>query len=210
MNRKQRLIDIGLIVVIIVMGVFVVNELNRTFDFMRQRSDSKPTQTPVHPIQVNASIPFGNDSADDLNQAQTEPFQLLDLDGKRVALSDYEGLPVLVNFWATWCPPCLAEMPLIQTFAEKHADDLVVLVINVGEEEILVYQFIDQYVVDRPFYNKLVKSLLKRNPDRRPELIDVAARWDLFSQCLQRVKRSPGRLVQDVFRVAANFIGVNT
>ena len=151
MNRKQWLIDIGLIVVIIVMGVFVVIELNRTFDFLRQRSGSNPIQTPVLPIQGDVSISVGNDSDNDLNQAQTEPFQLLNLEGKLVALSDYKGRPVLVNFWATWCPPCLAEMPLIQTFAEKHADDLIILAINAGEEESLVRQFIDQHDLDLNF-----------------------------------------------------------
>ncbi len=151
LNRNQWLIDIGLIVVIIVMAVFVIIELNRTYDFMRQSSDDKPTQTALLPIQVDAPMAVGNVSVDDFNHPQIEPFQLLNLEGERVALSDYKGRPVLINFWATWCPPCLAEMPLIQTFAEKYAGDLVVLAINVGEEEGLVRQYIDQHELDLNF-----------------------------------------------------------
>lgn len=45
------------------------------------------------------------------------------LDGARVRLSDLRGRPVLINFWATWCPPCREEFPLMVTAYEEHADD---------------------------------------------------------------------------------------
>ena len=47
-------------------------------------------------------------------------FSLTGTDGKKVALSDYKGHPVLVNFWATWCGPCKLEMPWIQEFSTKY------------------------------------------------------------------------------------------
>ena len=62
--------------------------------------------------------------------ARSEPadFSLPDLDGKIHHLSDYRGKWVLVNYWATWCPPCREELPELEDFYERHKDkDAVVL-----------------------------------------------------------------------------------
>lgn len=42
-------------------------------------------------------------------------------DGGELALADFRGRPLLVNFWATWCPPCVEELPMIDAFARQHA-----------------------------------------------------------------------------------------
>lgn len=58
-------------------------------------------------------------------------FELAALDGRRIKLSDLKGQPVLVNFWATWCPPCKAEMPLIiDAYRAHQAGGLRVLAID--------------------------------------------------------------------------------
>lgn len=61
-------------------------------------------------------------------------FELETVDGETVKLSDYRGQKVLLNFWATWCPPCRAEMPDMQKFHEKY-DDGVILAVNLTETE---------------------------------------------------------------------------
>jgi peroxiredoxin len=72
-------------------------------------------------------------------------FNLESLDGGQVALSDHLGEVVVVNFWATWCPPCRAEMPGIEQVYQAHqADGVVVLAINGQEEPALVKSFIDE------------------------------------------------------------------
>ncbi|SDH86386.1 Peroxiredoxin [Alteribacillus persepolensis] len=60
-------------------------------------------------------------------------FTLQTLDGKEVSLSDYRGERVLINFWATWCPPCRAEMPDMQKLYEEH--DVNILAVNLTETE---------------------------------------------------------------------------
>lgn len=70
---------------------------------------------------------------------------LNDLSGKQVRLSDFTGRPVLINAWATWCPPCRAEMPdLHEFFLEHRAAGFTLLAINAGESQSTVSEFITQ------------------------------------------------------------------
>jgi thiol-disulfide isomerase/thioredoxin len=60
-------------------------------------------------------------------------FEISDMDGVRHRLSDFRGKVVYVNFWATWCTPCIIELPDIQRLQEQHPDDLVVIAVNRSE-----------------------------------------------------------------------------
>ena len=62
------------------------------------------------------------------------PFTVTDLDGKTISMADLKGKVVLVNFWATWCPPCRAEIPDLVRLQEKYRDKLVVLGISEDED----------------------------------------------------------------------------
>ncbi len=76
-------------------------------------------------------------------------FELKDLRGVPHKLSDYRGKWVLVNYWATWCPPCLEELPELVIFHETHKDtDAVVIGVNfedVGTEKLA--KFIGDYSI---------------------------------------------------------------
>ena len=61
-------------------------------------------------------------------------FTVTDLEGKTVSFADLRGKVVLVNFWATWCPPCRAEIPDLVALQEKYRDKLVVLGISEDED----------------------------------------------------------------------------
>ena len=56
-------------------------------------------------------------------QVKAPRLELRDLDGRLVRLSNYQGKVVLINFWATWCPPCRAEMPDLIRRQREHAKD---------------------------------------------------------------------------------------
>ena len=56
------------------------------------------------------------------------------LDGRKIALSDFRGHVVLVNNWATWCPPCRDEMPTLETYYRAHADEGLVLIAIAAHE----------------------------------------------------------------------------
>ena len=70
---------------------------------------------------------------------------LQDLDGRAHALEDYRGKVVLVNFWATWCEPCRAEMPSINRLrASLAGQPFAVLAVNLGESEPRIRRFLEQ------------------------------------------------------------------
>jgi peroxiredoxin len=72
-------------------------------------------------------------------------FELIDLDGSKVTLSDFRGQVVLLNFWAVWCSYCRAEFPVLQAFYERHQNDrFVVLAINIQESKELVSEYVGE------------------------------------------------------------------
>ena len=78
-------------------------------------------------------------------------FSLPSTDGNTVTLSSLRGQPVVLNFWATWCPPCRAEMPELEVFWQRYGpEDLVLLGIDQGESRHVVEQFA-RGVVDTSF-----------------------------------------------------------
>lgn len=88
------------------------------------------------------SSPEGSAQAPQVGKLAPD-FQLPNLEGQPISLSHFRGKPVLVNFWATWCPPCRYEMPYIQeVFDEWSGNGLVVLAINIGESPSTVKDFI--------------------------------------------------------------------
>jgi peroxiredoxin len=71
---------------------------------------------------------------------------LSDLAGTEHSLADYHGQVVLVNLWATWCPPCKAEMPTLEAFYQAHqADGFATLAINDGDPTEAVATFVQEY-----------------------------------------------------------------
>ena len=74
------------------------------------------------------------------------PFSLDNLAGAKVTLDDYHGQVILVNFWATWCPPCVHELPSIQALKENFAGDAFeVLAMNMGEAARDINSFLKQF-----------------------------------------------------------------
>jgi thiol-disulfide isomerase/thioredoxin len=70
-------------------------------------------------------------------------FQLQNLDGQTVSLSSLRGNPVMLNFWATWCGPCRAEMPYLQQIHDEWSDrGLVLLAIDLGESSSTVESYL--------------------------------------------------------------------
>ncbi len=78
-------------------------------------------------------------------------FELKGEDGDTYRLSDYRGQVVVMNFWATWCPPCREEMPAMERLWGKVKDKgIVILAVNVGEDADTIFEFTGHYPVSFP------------------------------------------------------------
>jgi thiol-disulfide isomerase/thioredoxin len=83
--------------------------------------------------------------------ADKADFTLPDLEGKPVSLSDYRGKWVIVNYWATWCPPCLEEIPDLVDLYEHNRKDVVVLGIAYEEVNLdYLKEFVESHFISYP------------------------------------------------------------
>ncbi len=79
--------------------------------------------------------------------------ELVNLEGEPVSLETLRGQIVMVNNWATWCPPCRAEMPELEAYYQAHKEDDFVLVgINSGDQSNQVLEFIQEYNLTFPMW----------------------------------------------------------
>lgn len=90
--------------------------------------------TPAQPAAVGAPAPAT---------------ELIMLDGDNLTLDEFAGRPVLLNFWATWCVPCRAELPALAAVAADHTE-LAVIAVNMQEEAELAGAFLDRIGVTLP------------------------------------------------------------
>ena len=77
-------------------------------------------------------------------------FTVTDMQGNNVSLASLKGKPVFINFWATWCPPCVGEMPDIQRMYAKYGDKVHFVIINVDGEKNDVAAFMENHALTFP------------------------------------------------------------
>jgi peroxiredoxin len=109
-------------------------------------------------------------------------FQLSGPNDEVYRLADFKGQPLVVNFWATWCPPCRAEMPAMQRAWEQlKPDGINLIAINVGEDAETVQAFLEQVPVSFP---------LPLDPDS-----EVAQQWPMRGLPTTFVVAPDGRIL---------------
>ncbi len=115
--------------------------------------------------------------------------RLVDNNGEVVDLADLKGTPIFVNYWATWCPPCIAEMPSIQNLYDNYKDKAHFLFVN-NEDRAIVRSFMDKHNYELPihaivgevpdlFETSTLPTTIVISPRGRVVLYKTgAARWD--------------------------------
>jgi peroxiredoxin len=105
-------------------------------------------------------LTVGNALSVEMQNQKAPDFTLMDMQGRQVSLSDFKGKIVLVNFWATWCPPCIEEMPSMEKLYQRFkGEDFVLLAVNAEENG-----------------KQLVEGFLKKHNFSFPILLDEDAK----------------------------------
>lgn len=119
--------------------------------------------------------------------SQAPLFTIQTIDGKTLSLSDLRGKGVIVNFWATWCPPCRAEIPEMIELQNKYRNQFTFIGIAINDQEEKVNAFVSQKAINYPvamdnglsaLYGKLIQGGLRSIPtsfiiDKNGGIIDV-------------------------------------
>ncbi|WP_258098460.1 TlpA family protein disulfide reductase [Marinoscillum pacificum] len=79
-------------------------------------------------------------------------FLLTDINGEEVSFSEFKNQTVFLNFWATWCPPCIAEMPDIDDLYQKKGSEVSFVMISLDENRIKAKEFVEHKGYDFPIY----------------------------------------------------------
>lgn len=135
----------GLLIVAVLIGVMVIGIVK----------DNIEDNTEFDDVALGSEVDFLA-TKEGLALGEVAPnFELKTLEGETAKLSDYRGKKVILNFWATWCPPCRAEMPHMQKYYEKQAkeDNVEILAVNLttvdhGMEKIT--SFVSEYELSFP------------------------------------------------------------
>lgn len=103
------------------------------------------------------------DSTSDIDASYN--LNLVDIHGESVSMAEFKGKTIFINFWATWCPPCIAEMPDINSLYEETKNDVVFLIISVDENRDKAITFVNNKEFTFPIYfpNSAVPKSLKSN-----------------------------------------------
>jgi thiol-disulfide isomerase/thioredoxin len=111
-----------------------------------------PVLAQVTPAASHASTDATADTGACMANAKPANFDftMKDLAGKDVALSSFKGKVVLLNFWATWCGPCKAEIPGFVELQEKYKDKLVIVGFSVDDPADKAKAFADEYKINYP------------------------------------------------------------
>ncbi|MFL0504777.1 TlpA family protein disulfide reductase [Ureibacillus sp. 179-F W5.1 NHS] len=137
----------------VIFGLLLIAMIGYAFyEYNSSQSDTTVTSKKTPVISSNTDIEIEETNEVGIRRGNIAPnFTLETLEGEVLSLSDFKGKKVFINFWATWCPPCRAEMPDIQKFSED--EDVLVLAINLTHTEdslLTVDNFIQEKGFDFP------------------------------------------------------------
>lgn len=166
----------------VIFGLLLIAMIGYAFyEYNSSLSDTTVTSKKTPVISSNTDIEIEETNEVGIRRGNIAPnFTLETLEGEVLSLSDFKGKKIFINFWATWCPPCRAEMPDIQKFSED--EDVIVLAINLTHTEdslLTVDNFIQEKGFDFPVLvdeNGEVSELFRVQAYPTSYMIDTSGR----------------------------------
>jgi thiol-disulfide isomerase/thioredoxin len=138
MDRNFKLVAFGLLAFLLLLLLYI--------SFMDKREEEGGHLPSVAEEGLKGKTSGeGNKKLLEEAKKKLSELNLLTLDGKEVKLSDYKGKVVLVNFWASWCPPCKEEMPIFEKVYQKYNNkDFMILAVNMDTSEGALKEFLEK------------------------------------------------------------------
>lgn len=130
MNKKMTIILAAIFAGGLAAALFAYNTLSSRATLVKTSSVFAQGET------VNLSGDTGFSITDDQSKKEKKSahdFKMLDRNNNFVNLSDYYGKPIVLNFWASWCPPCRSEMPAFDKLNKEKGDEINVMMVNLTD-----------------------------------------------------------------------------
>ena len=144
-SSKMRMIAVGVTAVALL-------AISIPFVFQAHQDDPAPSAAPASVTPAASHDVAGAETAACMADAKPAnwDFKLKNLEGKEVELSSFKGKVVLLNFWATWCGPCKAEIPGFIELQEKYKDKITIVGYSVDDTADLAKKYAAEYKMNYP------------------------------------------------------------
>ena len=142
MDKKKKLIIIVLALVLLIAGASVL--------YNRLGEKLAPEQLAVAetaPTEETGTEPAGTEPPG----IPAPDFTVYDLDGNSHTLSEFKGKPVILNFWASWCGPCVSEMPEFQSFYDTYGEDIHFVLVNLTDGQKETVETASKFINDQGY-----------------------------------------------------------
>ncbi len=149
-NRKKTLIEYGIIAAVVIL-LYATGLHTEVIGFIQRGILATGLMTP----KIEAT--HNNETETDLTTASTSTpadfnLNLMDEDGKTISLAEFKGKVIFMNMWATWCPPCIAEMPNINKLHKEVGDEIAFVMVSLDDDFETAKAFNKRKGYDLPIY----------------------------------------------------------
>lgn len=133
---------------------------------------------------VGGGAGTGTDQIEPQARKEAPDFTVYDSEGNKVSLSDLQGKPVVMNFWASWCTYCEDEFPYFEDAYERYGDEVTFMMINASETQDVIDTYIDEEGYSFPVYNDAER--------------DAATKYDISSVPATYFIDENGRIAKEI------------